>query len=60
MDDYLAKPIADAELFRVMDGVLAGRPAAEPEPPVRGRPEALLDPAARWRPAATIRRCYAS
>jgi CheY-like chemotaxis protein len=45
MDDYLAKPIAAAELFRVMERVLAGRPAAEPEPPVRGRPETLLDPA---------------
>ena len=45
MDDYLAKPIAAAELFRVMDRVLAGRPAAEPVPPARGRPETLLDPA---------------
>ena len=45
MDDYLAKPIAAAELFRVMERVLAGRPAAEPEPPARGRPETLLDPA---------------
>jgi two-component system sensor histidine kinase/response regulator len=45
MDDYLAKPIAAAELFRVMDRVLAGRPAAEPEPPARGRPATLLDPA---------------
>ena len=45
MDDYLAKPIAAAELFRAIDRVLAGRPAAEPEPPVRGRPETLLDPA---------------
>jgi two-component system sensor histidine kinase/response regulator len=46
MDDYLAKPIAAAELFRVMDRVLAGLPAAEPVPPARGRPETLLDPAA--------------
>jgi two-component system sensor histidine kinase/response regulator len=45
MDDYLAKPIAAAELFRVMDRALAGRPEAEPEPPARGRPETLLDPA---------------
>jgi HPt (histidine-containing phosphotransfer) domain-containing protein len=45
MDDYLAKPIAAAELFRVTDGALAGGPAAEPEPPARGRAEALLDPA---------------
>jgi CheY-like chemotaxis protein len=45
MDDYLAKPLAAAELFRVMDRVLAGMPAAEPVPPARGRPETLLDPA---------------
>jgi HPt (histidine-containing phosphotransfer) domain-containing protein len=45
MDDYLAKPIGAAELFRVMGRVLAGLPAAEPEPPARGRPETLLDPA---------------
>jgi two-component system sensor histidine kinase/response regulator len=45
MDNFLAKPIAPAELFRVMDRVLAGRPAAEPVPPARGRPETLLDPA---------------
>jgi two-component system, sensor histidine kinase and response regulator len=45
MDDYLAKPIAAAELFRALDRVLAGRPAAEPVPPARGRPETLLDPA---------------
>jgi two-component system sensor histidine kinase/response regulator len=45
MDDYLAKPIAAAELVRVMDRVLAGRPAAEPVPPGRGRSETLLDPA---------------
>ena len=44
MDDYLAKPIAAVELFRVMDRVLAGPPAAEPEPPARGLPETLLDP----------------
>jgi HPt (histidine-containing phosphotransfer) domain-containing protein len=45
MDDYLAKPIAAAELFRAIDRVLAGRPAADPEPPGRSRPEMLLDPA---------------
>jgi two-component system sensor histidine kinase/response regulator len=45
MDDYLAKPIAAAELFRVMDRVLECRPAAEPEPPALGRPETLLDAA---------------
>jgi PAS domain S-box-containing protein len=45
MDDYLAKPVAAAELYRVMERVLDGRPAAGPEPPGRGRPEALLDPA---------------
>ena len=45
MDDYLAKPIAAAELFSVMDRVLAGPPAAESEPPSLGRPETLLDPA---------------
>ena len=45
MDDYLAKPIAAADLFRVMERVLAGRPAAEPGPPAHGRPESLLDPA---------------
>ncbi len=28
-----------------MERVLAGRPAAEPEPPAHGRPETLLDPA---------------
>jgi two-component system sensor histidine kinase/response regulator len=44
MDDYLAKPISAAELFRVMDRVLAGRPAAEPVPPAHGRDESLLDP----------------
>ncbi len=45
MDEYLAKPIAAAELFRVMERVLSGRPAAEPELPGRGRPETLLAPA---------------
>ena len=45
MDDYLAKPFGAAELFSVMDRVLAGRPAAETVPPARGRTEALLDPA---------------
>jgi len=45
MDDYLAKPIAAAELFRAMDRLLAGRPASEPVPPARRRPETLLDPA---------------
>jgi PAS domain S-box-containing protein len=45
MDDFLAKPVGAAELFRVMDRVLAGRPAAEPEPTALGRPETLLDPA---------------
>jgi HPt (histidine-containing phosphotransfer) domain-containing protein len=45
MDDYLAKPIAAAELFRALERVQAGRPAAEPVPPARGRPETLLDPA---------------
>jgi HPt (histidine-containing phosphotransfer) domain-containing protein len=44
MDDYLAKPIAAAELFRALERVLAGQPAPEPEPPARGRPETLLDP----------------
>jgi CheY-like chemotaxis protein len=48
MDDYLAKPIAAAELFRVMERVLVDRPATEPEPLPSGRPEALLD-------AATLR-----
>jgi two-component system, sensor histidine kinase and response regulator len=48
MDDYLAKPIAAAELYRVMERVLAGRPAAEPVPAARGRVETLLD-------AATLR-----
>jgi signal transduction histidine kinase/CheY-like chemotaxis protein len=45
MDDYLAKPFRAAELFGVLERVLGGRPAAEPEPPGRGGPEALLDPA---------------
>jgi CheY-like chemotaxis protein len=45
MDDYLSKPIAAAELFRVMERVIAGGPEAEPEPPQGSRPEALLDPA---------------
>jgi two-component system sensor histidine kinase/response regulator len=45
MDDFVAKPIAAAELFRVMDRVLAGRPAAEPAPPARGCPESLIDAA---------------
>jgi two-component system sensor histidine kinase/response regulator len=45
MDDFVAKPIAAAELFRVMDRVLAGRPAAEPAPPALGRLESLLDAA---------------
>ncbi|HWE36476.1 MAG TPA: PAS domain S-box protein [Isosphaeraceae bacterium] len=44
MDDFLAKPIGAAELFRVMDRLLAGLPAAEPLPPARGRADGLLDP----------------
>jgi CheY-like chemotaxis protein len=48
MDDYLAKPIAAAELFRVMERVLAGGHEAEPLPAARGQPETLLD-------AATLR-----
>jgi two-component system, sensor histidine kinase and response regulator len=45
MDEYLAKPIAAAELVRVMERVMAGAPAAGPEPSARGRPETLLDSA---------------
>jgi two-component system, sensor histidine kinase and response regulator len=45
MDDYLAKPIGAAELFGVMERVLAGQTAAEPGPPAPGQTEALLAPA---------------
>jgi CheY-like chemotaxis protein len=46
MDDYLAKPIRAADLFAVIDRVLANRPEAEPEPPPRPQPEDPLDPVA--------------
>jgi HPt (histidine-containing phosphotransfer) domain-containing protein len=46
MDDYLAKPIRAADLFAVIDRLLADRPEAEPEPPPRPQPEAPLDPVA--------------
>ena len=46
MDDYLAKPIRAADLFAAIDRVLAGRPEAGSEPPLRPQPEAPLDPVA--------------
>ena len=44
MDDFLSKPIRPAELFAVIDRVLAGRPASEAPPASSTEPGILLDP----------------
>jgi CheY-like chemotaxis protein/HPt (histidine-containing phosphotransfer) domain-containing protein len=45
MDDYVSKPIRPAELFAVLDRVLAGRPASEAPLAAPTEPEMLVDPA---------------
>jgi two-component system, sensor histidine kinase and response regulator len=44
MDDYLAKPIGAAELFAVLDRVLAGRPGSGPPGPSPPEHEDIVDP----------------
>ena len=60
MDDYLAKPIAAAEIFRVMERVLASRPAAEPGQPCADEPSRSSTRPPCWGPATAMRLCYAS